>query len=480
MSHRTLALMLVALLAACTESSDPPPEQTEDPPQERDFASIATLDTTNLTFCCDPNAPFPQTVGTIRLNADAEFVDELTATGQLQIVPGDVEYLDANGNPTQDPASAFRIIQTYTILADACPPPTGWKVEVKLTQVVIGDYAVEDVLIENVCPPGEEPPVELSCGVPDQLWKTEGPIVNVTTAVDVLVVGSNMGACGGTVAGGLDEILGPGPRKYGAVLLRHGPSNTEAALAYGPDGVALRGFFDGDYGFTKVEGFTPGVDRNATDAIPTADDPDSAEAVVARYGGNEVHVWGYDAPTQDFKVVGFIASQLFPGANGRAISACRPEIGGPVYVLFNSTASQLYVKADPADTSTPAVLTATLGNDGRRVRSEGDLLFISHFEDDTFAVVNRTTLGVVTFDVGDGPIGIDTETLPNGDIRVLTTGFNDHTYTITVVHPDGTLVSSATEPVPSGGQNPGSGVFLEDGKVAISANGSGRIYCFED
>lgn len=478
MAHRTLvalSLGLLALAGGCqTNDAEPAPAAPE--PQLVEFSSIATLDTLKVTFCCDPNAPFPQTIGTFTMTLSVDSEVEFTPVGQLAITSAVVGYLDTNGNPTQDASLAARVIETYTVSAEACPPPTGWRYGIKVT---IFDYAFEDVLIENTCPPGGDPVVELICGnLPDQLWVTQGPIVNVTTADPVLVVGTDQGACGGTVAGGLSPILAPfSPPSYGACLLRHVPSNTQAALAYGPNGIALRGY-DTDWGFTLVDPFTPGVDRNTTDAIPTANDPDSAEAIVTRYGRNLVEIWSYDTTVGNFTDVEGLGANLFPGATGKVISACRPEADGPVHVVFDGENSPWYVKDDPDDATTPAVLVATLGNDGRRIRHEGNLLFVTCFADDTLWVLDpgATPAVVTTVTVGDGPIGIDTEPLPNGNIAVLTTGFNNHTFTITIVEADGTLVSSTTDAVVSGGLNPGSGVILPEGKVAVSCNGSGRIF----
>lgn len=484
MAHRTfvaLAFGLFALAGGCMQSNPEPAPAVEEP-KEVPFSSLATLDATTLTFCCDPNAPFPQVVGMITLTTYLRDAVEFFPTGQLDYGQRTVVgYLDAAGNPTQDVNSAVKVIETYEVLAEACPPATGWSLDVKVTEfragdVNGGDYAFADVLIENACPPAGDPPTELACGTaPDQLFLAQGPIVNVTTADPVLVVGTGEGACDGTVAGGLGPILAPfSPPSYGACPLRHVPSNTQAALAYGPNGIALRGY-GADWGFTLVDPAIPGVDRNTTDAVPTANDPDSAEAIVTRYGRNLVEIWSYSAATDNFTSVVGVPLSRFPGANGKPISACRPEVGGPVYVLFSSTASQLYAVADPGDLATPAVLMATLGNDGRRVRHEGNLLHVTCFAEDTLTVLDpaATTPVIETFTVDDGPIGIDTETLPSGNIAVLTTGFNDHMLRITIVNAAGTIVSSTAHP--SGGLNPGSGVILPDGQVAVSCNGSGKI-----
>lgn len=157
------------------------------------------------------------------------------------------------------------------------------------------------------------------------------------------------------------------------------------------------------------------------------------------------------------------------------ISACRPEADGPLYVLFNSLASQLYVKTNPVDL-TPAVLMATLGNDSRRVRHEKNLLFVTSYADGTLTVLRREANDTVTVtateSVGRGPIGIDTKALPNGRISVLTTASLDNTYTVSDMDSDGTNVSSRTRAVP--GDRPVSGVFL-DGWVAIAASGSDKL-----
>ncbi len=488
MAHRTLVALLLGLLSLAGGCTQRDPDLDIDGLEKVPFDGLATLDTTKLTFCCDPNGLFPQVVGTITLTTDVANANGVSVTGDLHVSEPAVEYLDGNGKPTVGFDFASTIVKTYTVYADACPPPTGWSIGVSVVDG-FGHYGVSEVPIENVCPPAGEPPVELACGIPDQIWRTEGPIVNVTTAEDVLVVGTDEGACDGTVADGLDPIFGPfSSALYGACLLRHLPSSTEAALGYGSNGIALRAF-DGDWEYTTVDPATG--DRNTTDAIPTADDPDSAEAIITRNGFNQVQILSYDATTSYFTSVVSLGAHLFPGAQGKMISAIRPEVGGPVYVLFNSDNSQLYVKDDPLDTTTPATLVTTLGADGRRIRCRGiealgradpgDLFWATSFVEDNLAVLKpgATPPIVQTVTVGDGPIGIDTKTLPNDDIAVLTTGYNDHTFTITIFRADGTLVSSTTKAVPSGGQNPGGGVFLEDGKVAISCNGSGNIIVFE-
>lgn len=69
-----------------------------------------------------------------------------------------------------------------------------------------------------------------------------------------------------------------------------------------------------------------------------------------------------------------------------------------------------------------------------------------------------------------------------GNIEALTTGFNDHTYTIVELSPAGTLVGGPiTHPVPGGGLNPVNGLFTNAAgtRLAISCNGSDVVKLFD-
>jgi hypothetical protein len=331
-------------------------------------------------------------------------------------------------------------------------------------------------------------PVGVETNIPlndvDQVVLARGPIVNVPALGPVILVGAGDGAYSGTPDGGVDPVLEPGSgQKYGACVLRDVPSNTQPVIAFGPNGVNIRNWLvpTQSWSMTFVE--APQGDMNTTDAVATANDPDSAEGIVVRNGLNRIQFFRYDASLSAFQFSSsFLAVHLFPGANGKMISACRPEVDGPLFVLFNSAASQLFVKDDPDDLATPAELVATLGSDAVRVRHEGNLIFTTSRGDDTMSVLRREAGGlptlVETVAVGDGPLGIDTDTLPNGDIAALTTGYNDHTFTITIVSAGGMLISNEIHSVSGGGLNPGSGVLLPDGRVAIACNGSDEILCF--
>ena len=91
-----------------------------------------------------------------------------------------------------------------------------------------------------------------------------------------------------------------------------------------------------------------------------------------------------------------------------------------------------------------------------------------------------TILGAI--DVGDGPIGLDLRVNSAGNIEVLSTGFNDHTYTLAVLSPTGVRIGTpTTRAVPENGLNPVHAIFVnsEGTRISISCNGSGEVLIFD-
>ncbi len=68
--------------------------------------------------------------------------------------------------------------------------------------------------------------------------------------------------------------------------------------------------------------------------------------------------------------------------------------------------------------------------------------------------------------------------LASGNIAVVSTGFNDNTYTITVVTPAGIEVSNVTSAVPGGCTSPPHAIWVlgDENKVLFSCNGSDNIF----
>jgi hypothetical protein len=91
-----------------------------------------------------------------------------------------------------------------------------------------------------------------------------------------------------------------------------------------------------------------------------------------------------------------------------------------------------------------------------------------------------TIVGTVT--VGDGPIGLDLRLNSAGNIEVLSTGFNNHTYTFTVLSPTGAVIGTpVTRTAPEGGLNPVHAIFVNAAgtRIGITCNGSDEVLIFD-
>jgi hypothetical protein len=175
-------------------------------------------------------------------------------------------------------------------------------------------------------------------------------------------------------------------------------------------------------------------------------------------------------------------SEIIPAngiGNGTQVSAFEQTAGGPVLVVTRVAApgaGQLFFA--PRDATTPTAVGA-VGADSRRIRCTAGVCVVTSFVDNVLTIVlfdgiNPPTI-VGNASVGDGPVDVDLKALNNGNVRVGSTGFNDDTYTLTEIAPDGSVVSNTTLPVDTGCTNPGHLSFFEDGdgvKALVTCYGS--------
>lgn len=279
-----------------------------------------------------------------------------------------------------------------------------------------------------------------------------------------------------------DLSVGPFFGIAGASQNPPGSGNKAMLLAFGANGYALNRF--DKFGTLELDGAT-------FDAFPAGGDPitDVAPFVQPNRG---VGFYVYD-DAQNLYVpaeVEFDDSQFA----GELVSAYLhvsdtsdtvvPQPRGPVLVLTRAVESSLYLAK--WDGSAPVPIAESLGLDARKIRCTGDgsgmsklLCAVSVFGDDQLAILlwdgeNLPTLqGFV--DVGDGPVGIDLRALSNGNVAVVSTGFNDHTVTEAEVAADGSVVSSSTRAVLEDCVNPGHALYLRDSgslKVVYTCYGS--------
>jgi hypothetical protein len=258
----------------------------------------------------------------------------------------------------------------------------------------------------------------------------------------------------------------------------------DAMITYGNNGYGITGYdpVSGDFGFTQI---SPG--SGSISDVDTFEE-DASRGILVQSGLKRVaFIEHKTTPSGNyFSVDGpSIPSSLFPGATGTVISAARRNQTAPVYfVTVGATAGDpgtLWRKNNPADVAIQATAVGQVGNEPRRIRFLKSIGVVSNSASDTLTILARDASDNVTIkgtvNVGDSPIGIDLLELPNGNIGVVSTGFLDDTFTVTILEPDGDVVSNVTRPVPNAGDAPSCAVWAnaQGTKVAVSCSGSGEL-----
>ncbi len=115
----------------------------------------------------------------------------------------------------------------------------------------------------------------------------------------------------------------------------------------------------------------------------------------------------------------------------------------------------------------------SVGNSSRRLRCVNGLCFVTNYASNTLSVIkwpNSSQKPDILYNVpvGNGPVGIHLGIDKDSTIHILTTGFNDNTYTITQVEPDGTLKSNKTTTL-TNCNNPGHASFITKNKILITS-----------
>jgi hypothetical protein len=266
------------------------------------------------------------------------------------------------------------------------------------------------------------------------------------------------------------------PDSYAVDIVAAG--GIEAAVAIGPTSARLNqwipGALAGQGGEFGPTGYIVLFD-NVTDFLPYAG-PGSPGGVLTNFTRGSVQFLVFDDGIGFFTLRSDnIASAAFPGAGGKAISALAAGPDEDTFVVTDGVPGSLWVHRAVDRPAGAATKIGDVGNGPRRLRRFGNLLVASNFGSDSITVAKLDTREIVRHvQVGDGPVGIDGKILANGNVAVVSTGFSDNTYTITVLTPTGDVVSTVTSAVPEGGLAPGHAIWHEDG-VLISCNGSSEI-----
>jgi hypothetical protein len=248
-----------------------------------------------------------------------------------------------------------------------------------------------------------------------------------------------------------------------------------SVLTFGPGGAGITQWDNDldDFGWTQIVAFS----ANVTDGQSYGGQADSGGIVYVNNSTGIVYLIEYDDQAETFLGAGSLLN--FPGAPATPVSAAvRP--GGSALVVTDGTPGRIYTH-DRANLNDPAVSLGDAGDSPRRVRMGGGLAVISNFASDNLTVLTWSETDQIAIvgnvAVGDGPVGIDLRELPGGNVAVASTGFNDNTYTVTVLSPTGAVVSNQTTNLPAGATGPGHAVWLgpESSKILVSCNTSGHI-----
>ncbi len=213
------------------------------------------------------------------------------------------------------------------------------------------------------------------------------------------------------------------------------------------------------------------------DAVHLGDDPAQTEAILTASTGVQRFTWTDFGGGQIFPSTE-TALNNFTGA-GTPISAFAFPAQTRILAVTAGSPGKLVI-GDPAQFFLAVTVVGNVGNDPRRIRCLGSVCAVSNFGSDSLTLATwdgATNVAITaTQAVGDGPIGIDlAQAGPN--VIVASTGFNDSTYTLTTVAPDGSVVSSETLPAPAGCDQPGHALWLGDAQqsLVLSCFGSDAI-----
>ncbi|MHC4339988.1 MAG: hypothetical protein ACYSX0_07230 [Planctomycetota bacterium] len=216
---------------------------------------------------------------------------------------------------------------------------------------------------------------------------------------------------------------------------------------------------------------------NTTDAAPYGGDPESGGFTYASNVGNFVKFLEFDATSGTYKVdsAKTITSADLPNATGAIVSAFRTSATSEVLIVTDGDPGHLWVKT-PGQAGA-ATLVGEVGTGVRRVRTLGSVGVVSAyggalaFGGLTFLTKESGTWGFGPFGLsGPRAIGVDLKRLPNGDVAIASCSFLHHTYRVTVVASDASIVSDETFDLPDGAEGPGHVIWLPDGGLLVTCN----------
>lgn len=364
----------------------------------------------------------------------------------------------------------------------------------------VGDSssAMVDVVVEPV--PGEPPVgiIPVAVNSPDgmHLFNNLTGYAGITSEFVLLVAGGDGVAVLDPVSGAAlsNRFVVASETRFGVAALSHALSGGSPAVrGSGASALETREDVLIQYGPTTT--LTP-YDRNTGDWSTFSMVIENFSTVydVSPYNGaldaegainvtsSRVSFLGWDDASSSYQLAGNdILGNAFPGALS-LVSAFGRGPTGRIVVVSSGSPGALYTHdRNGGDGS----LVGSVGDDPRKVRGVDSLLVVTDFGSDSLTVAKWSANGAVSIvgnvAVGDGPVGVDLMPLGAGDVAVVTTGFNDNTFTVTVFDADGGVVSNTTTALPAGCTSPGHAVWVgsPSTRIIVSCFGSDNLVVVE-
>lgn len=247
----------------------------------------------------------------------------------------------------------------------------------------------------------------------------------------------------------------------GATQPNPGTTTPAALLSYSsPSGSPFGGFLlNYDTGSQAFGSFGQLLSGSFVDAYPVGGEVVSDEILGCASGGSTVV--RYDANLKlyeqgdDFDVGRECISMIAATANGPVLSVS--------ITAGRFDNSRLYF----TDRSGSATEVGVVGTDARRIRHKNGLAAVTLFAEDALRLVqwdgsNSPTILPDTIGVGDGPVDLDLRANTDGNLEILTPGFNDNSLSITTADTSGSLISNEKFAAPSGCLQPAHPIFIEN------------------
>ncbi len=276
-----------------------------------------------------------------------------------------------------------------------------------------------------------------------------------------------------------------GAQSYGGLLLSGGGSGKfkrdgtgeDAVFTYGPNGGVLSFYYPPAQDWNAFS-LTVESSSNVIDGISYDNDRTSGGLLVVTsfriteveyQPGNGTWDLGDDFLNTDMGLgTSTLASALARGPDGSMLVATNGAPGS--LFRFDRTSG---MQAD---------YIGPIGDGARQLRCAGNVCAISNYDSDdlTIATWDAATDSVKIVGqvpVNDGPVGIDLLPMNNGDVAILSTGFNDDHFNVLVVDSDGQTVAQWSTAADTECSAPAHAAWLHDpgNHIVISCNGSDKL-----